>query len=86
MNEFEQVNDATSQKIKELQEMALQGRGSLMAIIRKNIKNWERNLKPVCEAVGKSYIEAIAEILEVGGYKVERTKLTTYISRARKGE
>lgn len=86
MNEFEQVNDATSQKIKELQEMALQGRGSLMAIIRKNIKNWERNLKPVCETVGKSYIEAIAEILEVGGYKVERTKLTTYISRARKGE
>lgn len=86
MNNLEKVNSQTSDKIKELQLGSLNGRGSLMSIIRLNIKNWEKNLKPVCKSAGKSYQNAVSEILVASGYEVDKKKLNVYLNRAKKGE
>lgn len=86
MNDLNDIGNNTQEKINELHKLSIRGGGSLMTIIRANIKNWEKNLKPVCLAVGKSYQGAISEILDASGHKVERTKLNSYLNRAKKGD
>lgn len=85
MDKLKEVGGKTSEKIEELQIQSLKSGGSLMFIIRKNIKNWDMKLKPICSVSGKSYVEAVSEILKSCGHDVEKKKLTTYLYRARKG-
>lgn len=86
MENAENIADKTIEKINELQKNSLKGNGSLMYVIRQNIKNWELNLKPVCKISGKGYVQTVGEILKSCGYDVKNAKLNSYINRARKGE
>lgn len=84
MDNLNKVGDKTLDKIKELQQMADNGRGSVMGVIRVNIKHWETELKPACAAVGKNYNQAVLEILKACGYEVDVRSVRTYLDRARK--
>lgn len=84
MNNLNEVGVKTTDKINELQMMAANGQGSVMTVIRSNIKNWDENLMPVCAAVGKSYLDTVAEILVACGYEIDKGVLSTYLGRARK--
>ena len=83
MDKINEVGAKTTEKILEIQKTAFNGRGSVMSIIRSSIKHWETDLKPVCVAVGKSYNNAVLEILHACGYEIDLKTLNTYLGRAR---
>lgn len=76
----------TEQKLTELSEMMVQNKSSskLMDAIRNNIKVWDKKLYPLCRTLDLSFIDVVAEILGRGGFEVDKLKLATYLSRARK--
>lgn len=83
MNKLDEVGTKTTEKILEIQKTAFNGHGSVMSVIRSNIKHWEMDLRPVCVVVGKSYNNAILEILLACGYEIDLKTLNTYLGRAR---
>lgn len=83
MNNSNEIENKTIEKINKLQQDALNGKGALSVVIAKNIQHWETKLFPVCVAVGASYIDVVREILFSCGYDVSKKKLSVYLSRAR---
>ncbi|MBY0292174.1 MAG: hypothetical protein K2W92_02665 [Alphaproteobacteria bacterium] len=85
MNEIELL---TEQKLNELSELMVKNKASskLMDSIRSNIKVWDKKLYPLCRTLDLNFIDVVAEILGRGGFEVDKLKLATYLSRARKSK
>lgn len=83
------IKELTDKKLAELSNLSLEisnTDGSLMDVVRQNIKVWDKKLFPLCKLCNVNFVDTVAEILGNGGYSFEKNKLTTYMSRARKGE
>lgn len=83
MDNIESITNAMLNK-----ERAVLGSGgvTLAELVRRYSSTWERDVRPVCLATGRSYYDFLVEVLKQSGREVDKQTLITTVNRVRREE